>query len=458
MKWLLPRAEKLIADLSEHDRAKVIESFSRPIAASRCHPVENGKRPGVFKYRVTRNLRVCFWLEEKLGIMVFLGDHHECRRFVDKDGGEVTGRLLPIEDSIIMSMDKNGNDNKPGPSAAPSPAEPPLGFADCMRMLPGVIDTTFGQKVRQAEDASLALMAGITSQVERLNQVIPGLTTSVDTLAVQLADVTVRVEGLQGRVESQAQQIATGVATLTKAFHETDQRTHSFRHECRTKTAALEGDLRALEGQVCDQECRSAEQLESLSLELRGLSEKHDGVHRSLGDVLVQFQESDRTNKAFHEEVKRRLADLEARDPASPLVARLDRQDEMLDREDPAIGGAVADLARCFQKISALGADLAQLKGIALDIGRRLSDRDATVGAVSDQVDSLVRDRALRERRTLKARLSRWVAGLGRAIRSGRIHHGGHQETSGSLGRGIRPRPERLPTVSSFDDYREAQP
>ena len=331
MKWLLPRAERLIADLSPDVRADVIDSFGDSIPASRCHPVVNTNRPGVFKYRVGRNLRVCFRLEEGLGVVVFIGSHHECRIFVDRDGGEVTGRLIPIKESMIMSMNRNANDNKPGSAAgrtaAASQAEQSPSFSDWMRMLPGVIDRTYGQKVRQVEDVCLAEMDGVTARIEGVRAEVGG--------------VTARIETLGERFDSQHQEVSGRVATLSREVNESNQRTHSVRHDSQTRVAALAGDLAAIKGELNDQGRRSTEQVDSVFLEVGALSEKLDSLSRSVVEVGGRYQDLERTSNNAIDAIRGQLTVLEARDQAGPLVALLTQHGDRLDSQDRAVQGAL---------------------------------------------------------------------------------------------------------------------
>ena len=210
MEWATPvGAEKQIDDLSPENRAKVIAWSSVPFAAARCERFET--RREVYHFRVGRDLRVCFRVEQGGGVVLLVGDHYGSVRLINSHRGDLTGRLIPIEESIIMSIKKNTNENKDGVTldlkASATPAEPPPSFSDWLRMLPGVVDRTYGHKVRQVEEVCLAEMAEVTSRSEDVR-----------------ADATLRIQALSQRLDSRVGELTTEVATLAKAIAETDQR------------------------------------------------------------------------------------------------------------------------------------------------------------------------------------------------------------------------------------------
>jgi predicted nucleic acid-binding Zn-ribbon protein len=419
MFWLLPRVQKQIAKLPADEREKLVDALLGPVAASRCEPVENRRRRGVFKFNVGRDIRVCFRMEGRWGVVVFIGDHYKCQRFIDRRAGSVYGRLIPIED-FVMSMSNTDNNNKSvsSPDSSPTAAvaersqngvcatrdhsgEISPSFSDWMGMLPGVVDRTYGQRVRQVEEACLAEMAEVTTRGESAR-----------------ADVTSRIETLSQRLDSRADEVTAQVATLAKSITETDQRTHSVRHDSHTRVAALAGDLAAVKSELNDRGRRATEQFESVVLELGGLSEKHDDLEHSLVQVGGWFKNFESASKASMAEMRDQLAALEVRDQAAPLVPKLARHEERLHSQDQKVEAAVADGARCLEKIASIGADMGQFKEVFFTLSRGMSDLGRSVSTLSARVESLALEQSRRDEQTIAARLTRRLERIQSVVRS----------------------------------------
>ena len=422
MFWLLPRVQKQIAKLTADDRAKVIDALSGPVAAFRCEPVENRQRRGVFKFSVGRDIRVCFRMEERWGVVVFIGEHYKCQRFIDRRAGSVYGRLIPIAD-FIMSMKNNADDNKPvtSPEASPStaPAEPsPNGidpapdhpeemspsFPEWMKMLPKVIDTTFGRKVREAEDACVALMEGVTLRVKAVEAETTQATSSVDVLSQ--------------RVDSHVQKTSGDIATLTTAIGETNQRVESVHQQSQTSMAALRNDLSAFTVKLRRHATETTEQFELVVSDLRELREKQETLDGSLVFFGDRFHDFEKTSLASIAEIRDQLGLVQGRDQAAPLVPQIARHDERLNTQDQAVQAALADIARCLKNVAQLAADMGQFKEIVFTLTTGMSELGVTVNALSDRVDSLARQQSHRDVQTIAARLSRCLERIQAGFRS----------------------------------------
>jgi hypothetical protein len=409
MKWLLPRAERRIARLLPDDRARVVQSLIEGTDATQCEPIATSRLPGVFHYKVGRDIRVCFAMQQGFGVVVFVGNHHECDVAVYHTKWRITGRFIPIEDSIIMRNEKKdplNNNGAPSGSSPATPAKPSAtSFAGWMQMLPAVVDASFAAPLRHTEDACLSEIEDVTARVE--------------LVSTDLATFMARLEALSQGLQSHSRETNTSLATLSTAVSATDQRANSFRHECLTSVGGLKGDLKALKGEVAGLCSDASKQFESIQSDLGGLRESHDGLKSSMTTVLGRFESFQAAAEKSDDETKTRLAVLESQDPAGPLVARLDTQDERLDRQEQIAQSTLADFAHSIDRIASLTADMGQLKEIVLAHVQGMSDLEMTVKALSDRSDSAARREVEREERRLGVRASRFLKRVQSAIRHG---------------------------------------
>ena len=160
-------------------------------------------------------------------------------------------------------------------------------------------------------------------------------------------------------------------------------------------------------------------QFDTVVLELGGLSEKYDDLERSLIQAGDLFKNLESVSRASMAEIRDQLGTApHARDQAAPLVPQLAQHGERLDCLDQKVQAALAENARCLEKIAAIGAALGQSKEILLTFGRGVSELGVSVSLLSARVESLVLRQSRRDEQTIAARLARWIERTQSVVRS----------------------------------------
>jgi hypothetical protein len=312
MEYLTPAVEKLLEALGPADQWRVADDLQRPTPGARLRQVTHLRKYGVRHFDVSHSVRVSYRMHQGKACVLHVGTHPEFDHFAKTYSGEVPNRVIPIEESMVMSKHRKAAEATPVANNGHVPgsydfnalfsglvADQVAGeLAGAMKRVQGeaevLIELTasqigtqltgqaqevlrVGTELKAMQGELTAIQARLSGQQTALRQDLAGLD---ERLAAAQADESAFRALLRSRLdEIAARQAEDPVAPLVGLLE-----------SCTGRIAGIEVTL-AQTGQVVASTQQANEALHELVGEIRSALGRNEERHHALAEANARFAE-----------------------------------------------------------------------------------------------------------------------------------------------------------------------